>query len=119
MKMELRQGEMLVKNGPANLQKNIEAVGGRLYLTNQRLVFEPHKFNVQGGITEIALANIRSAEKCWTKFLGVLPLFPNSLAILTKEGQALRFVLSGRGAWLAALETLKGNTPSGSLSSRG
>lgn len=45
MKTELRQGEQIVKEGAANLQKNIETVGGKLCLTNQRLVFEAHKIN--------------------------------------------------------------------------
>ena len=107
MKTGLRQSEKLVKDGAANLQKNIETVGGKLYLTNQRLVFEAHKFNVQSGVTEVELSNIQSSEKCWTKFLGFLPLFPNSLAIYTKQGKEYRFVLFGRGAWSAAIEAHK------------
>ncbi len=107
MKTELRQGEALVKDGAANLQKNIETVGGNLYLTNQRLIFESHKFNVQSGVTEVELSNIQSSEKCWTKFLGFLPIFPNSLAVYTKQGKEYRFVLFGRGAWSAAIEAQK------------
>lgn len=109
MKTELRQGEKLIKNGGANLQKNIETVGGKLHLTDQRLVFEAHKFNVQSGVTEVELSNIQSSEKCWTKFLGFLPLFPNSLAVYTKQGKEYRFVLFGRGAWAAAIEAQKNN----------
>lgn len=109
MKTELRQGEALIKDGAANLQKNIETVSGKLYLTNQRLVFESHKFNVQSGVTEIELTNIQSSEKCWTKFLGFLPLFPNSLAVYTKQGKEWRFVIFGRGAWAAAIEAQKGD----------
>lgn len=40
MKFALRAGERIIREGAANLQKNIETVGGKLYLTNQRLVFE-------------------------------------------------------------------------------
>lgn len=104
MKTELQQNEQLIKNGAANLQKGIETVGGKLYLTNQRIVFEAHKLNVQGGITEIELSDIQSSEKCWTKFLGIIPLMPNSLAVYTKSGKEYRFVLFGRGAWAAAIE---------------
>lgn len=107
MKTELRQGEKLIKEGAANLQKNIETVGGKLFLTSQRLVFESHKLNFQSGVTEISISNVHSAEKCWTKFLGVLPLFPNSLVVYTKQGEEYRFVLFGRGAWLAAIEATK------------
>jgi len=107
MKTELKQNEQIIKKGGANLQKNIETVGGKLYLTNQRLVFETHKFNIQNGSTIIELSNIQSSEKCWTKFLGFLPIMPNSLAVYTKEGKEYRFVLFGRGAWAAAIEAQK------------
>ena len=104
MKMQLRKGEQIVKEGAANLQKGIEAVGGRLYLTNQRLVFEAHRLNVQGGTTEVDLASIESSRPCWTRFLGLIPLFPNSLAVFTKQGRELRFVLYGRHAWAAEIK---------------
>jgi len=104
MKTELRQGEQIVKEGAANLQKNIETVGGKLCLTNQRLVFEAHKINVQGGTTEIELTNVQSSRPCCTRFLGIIPLFPNSLAVFTKQGKEYRFVLFGRHAWAAAIE---------------
>ena len=107
MKTELRHGEKLVKDGAANLQKGIETVGVKLYLTNQRLVFESHNFNVQSGVTKLDLSNIQSSEKCWTKFLGFLPLFPNSLAVYTKQGQEYRFVLFGRDAWAATIKSTK------------
>jgi hypothetical protein len=107
MKTELRKGEQVVKEGAANLQKNIEAVGGKLSLTNQRLVFEAHKINVQGGTTEVELSSVHSSRPCWTKFLGLIPLFPNSLAVRTIEGKEYRFVLFGRKAWAAAIDAQK------------
>lgn len=107
MKTEFRQTEKIVKEGSANLQKNIETVGGKLYLTNQRLVFEAHALNIQSGAIEVELANIQSSEKCWTKLFGILPLFPNSLAVYTKEGKEFRFALFGRGAWAAAIDAKK------------
>tara|TARA_A100001035_G_scaffold255329_1_gene229811 strand:+ start:583 stop:906 length:324 start_codon:yes stop_codon:yes gene_type:complete len=99
MKTELNQGEELVKKGGGNLQKGAETVGGFLYLTNQRLIFEAHAINIQGGNTIIDLSDIESTEKCWTKFLNVIPLMPNSLAVHTKIGDEYRFVLFGRSAW--------------------
>ncbi len=104
MKTELKENEQIIKKGAANLQKGLETVGGKLYLTDQRLVFEAHKINIQGGNTEINLSDIQSSEKCWTKFLGFIPLMPNSLAVHTKTGKEYRFVLFGRGAWAAAID---------------
>ena len=40
MKTELNPNEALIKKGGANLQKGAESVGGYLYLTDQRLIFE-------------------------------------------------------------------------------
>jgi len=107
MKSELRDNETEIKKGAANLQKNIETVGGKLHLTNERLIFEAHKINIQNASVEIELSNIHSSEKCWTKFLGLIPIMPNSLAVYTKEGKEYRFVLFGRGAWKAAIEAQK------------
>lgn len=104
MKTPLNPDEKIIKQGAANLQKNIETVGGKLYLTNQRLVFEAHSINIQGGTSEIALSNVQSLRPCWTKFLGLIPLLPNSLAVYNKQGEEYRFVLFGRHAWAAAID---------------
>jgi hypothetical protein len=47
---------------------------------------------------------MQSSQPCWTKFLGIVPLLPNSLAVFTKQGTEYRFVLFGRRAWAAAIE---------------
>jgi len=73
-------------------------------LTNQRLIFEAHILNVQRGVTDIELPSIQTSRPCWTKFLGLLPLFPNSIAVFTQQGREYRFVLFGRNAWAAAIE---------------
>lgn len=70
MKTEVGSNEQFIKQGSANLQKGLETVGGKLYLTNQRLIFEAHKINIQGGNAEIKFSDIQSLEKCWTKFFG-------------------------------------------------
>lgn len=103
MKVELKQGEQIIRKSLANLQKGIEAVGGRLYLTNQRLVFEAHKMNIQGGNTEINLSDVQSSKKCWTKFLGFIPLMPTSVAVYTNTGKEYRFVVWRRRAWRKAI----------------
>ena len=104
MKTELEQGEQILKAGAANLQKKIETVGGKLYLTNHRLIFEAHKFNFQRGVTELQLSSIQYLRPCWTRFLGIIPILPNSLIVCKKSGEDFRFVLFGRQAWAAAIE---------------
>jgi len=103
MKTSVLSGEAPVKDGAANLQRGIETVGGRLYLTNQRLIFESHAINIQSGETIIPLASVTGVRKCWTKFLNLIPLVPNSVAVATKEGTEYRFVTFSRQAWIDAI----------------
>ena len=103
MKTVLRDGDKIIKEDSASLQKNIEIVGGKLYLTIQRLVSEAHKLNVQSATAKVKISNIQSSEPSWTKFLGFLPIFPNSLSVYTKQGKEFRYVLFGRGAWATAI----------------
>ena len=109
MKSELLANETVVREGAANLQKGIEAVGGKLWLTNQRLVFESHALNVQSGITEINLSDVKMVRPCWTKFLNLIPLFPNSLRIETADGKHHQLVLFGRSKWKSAIDDLVAN----------
>ena len=101
----------MLRSGGANLQRGAETVGGWLYLTERRLIFESHAFNFQRGATVIPLADITTVTKCWTKFLNVVPLLPNSLAVATRQGQEYRLVVFRRGAWLAAITQAKSASP--------
>jgi len=99
MHTELRYGEEPVRDAGANLQRGIEAVGGRLYLTTERLIFEAHRFNVQAGATVIRLSTIEGVWKCWTRLFGLIPVVPNSLAVATESGKIYRFVIADRDTW--------------------
>jgi GRAM domain len=104
MKTPLLAGETVIKQGGANLFKTIEAVGGKLYLTNQRLIFEAHRYNVQSGVTEIKLSEIQSTVTCWSKIFGLIPLTPNGLAVQVQgQKRDYRFVLWGRSEWCKAI----------------
>lgn len=103
MRTALREGETITREGAANLQRNIETVGGHLYLTSERLVFEAHRFNLQRGTTVVELGDVLSLVPTWTKFLGVFPVFPNSLSVHTRQGQEHRLVLFGRSVWAHAI----------------
>lgn len=105
MNTPLASNERVVKEGPANLQRGPETVGGHLYLTNLRLVFEPHAMNVQKDLEVIDLSAVVRTYPCWTKFLGVFPLANNSLAVVTRGGQEHRFVCFNRKAWADSIAT--------------
>lgn len=102
MKPKFRSEEKLIRDGAANMQRGLEAVGGWLYLTDQRLLFESHRFNVKTGPTEIPLSDVRATRAVWTKFLGFLPIFPNSLAIYAGDREYV-FVLSARDQWASSI----------------
>lgn len=110
MKLELKPGEQEMRSGGANLQRGRETVGGKLYLTNQRLAFASHKFNAQAGPTDIALDAIAETQLVWTKFLNAIPLTPNSLAVFSTDGTESRFVLNGRKKWQEAIESARPHT---------
>jgi hypothetical protein len=99
MKTPLLPGEQPVKDGAASLQLGIDVSGGWLYLTNMRLVFESHAFNLQTGTAIIPLKSVSSTRLCWTKWFGLFPLFPNSLVVSTNEGRDYQFIVFGRRLW--------------------
>jgi len=47
MQTQLLYEERIIKEGLANLQKGAETVGGKLCMSNLRVIFEPHVINVQ------------------------------------------------------------------------
>ena len=104
MKTPILPGETVIRDGAANLQRGVETVGGRAYLTSQRLIFESHAINVQTGSTIIALESVTGVRKCWTRFLNLIPLFPNSVAVATNEGKEYRFVMFARQSWVDAID---------------
>jgi hypothetical protein len=103
MHTELRDDEEPIRDGAANLQRGIETAGGWLYLTTERLIFEAHAFNIQSGRTVTPLRDVEDVWLCWTKFLGLIPVFPNSLAVSTAKGKTFRFVLGDRERWRNAI----------------
>jgi len=96
-----------VMEGPANLQRGWETIGGKLVMTESKLIFTPHRMNVQKDAQSIFLSQIASVSECWTKFLNIIPIANNSLRVLTIGGEELRFVLSKRKQWAASINAIK------------
>ncbi|MGB6066297.1 MAG: PH domain-containing protein [Desulfomonilaceae bacterium] len=88
-------GEDLVKEGGANYFRNIEAVGGWIYLTDQRLLFKSHSINVQRHELSIPLEKISEAKPCMT--YGIIP---NGVKIRTSDGNTEKFVVEDRKDWV-------------------
>jgi hypothetical protein len=74
-KPELKPGEQEIETYRASRSQGSRAVGGHLLLTNQRVVFYPHKLDaVTGGKSwecDLAsIANLRVAEQAYKPFDG-------------------------------------------------
>ena len=104
MKIDLNPNEDLIKESGANLQRGAETVGGKLFLTSDRLYFNTHSLNFATGPETIALDQVASVSPVWTKFLGIIPLFPNSMRVATKSGDHFDFVVVDRSEWKSAIE---------------
>ena len=102
MKLELKKGEILVKEGRANHWKGIEAVGGRLFLTDHRLVFKPHSFNIQIHEESISLDKIVSIKPSRTFFV-----LPNQISVELANGREERYVVWNRKSWIEKIEQVK------------
>jgi hypothetical protein len=105
MKTQLLENEVIIKTGKANLLRGIEAVGGSLYLTNTRLIFEPHAVNVQVELEVINLSDVSLVSLGWTKLLGVFPVYPNVIRV-SARGLQFDFTVYGRKKWQAKLSEI-------------
>lgn len=86
MKIHLHPEETLLREGAAHLQRGMETVGGRLFLSDRRLPFRSHPFNDRTGATDISVGKVRRLHFCWTRFLNRVPVFPSALAVETACG---------------------------------
>jgi hypothetical protein len=96
------EGEQLLKQGPANHYRGLEGVGGWLYLTDKRLLFRSHRFNVQNHELSMPWDEIAEAQVCPTAWI-----IPNGLRVVTAQ-KAERFVVEDRQSWVAEINRVKG-----------
>ena len=92
----LTEEEMQFQTG-ANHFMGLEGVGGKLYLTNQRLVFKSHKLNFQKHELSILLSDISTVERY--KTIGIID---NGLTV-TVGGKEEKFVVESPEIWLEKL----------------
>ena len=81
----------------------MNADGGKLTITNQRLIFEPHAINLNTKQSEIALEDILSMD-----FFSPMGIIPNGLVIRTRDGTEHKFVVYKRKQIAEIIEGLIG-----------
>jgi hypothetical protein len=87
----------------ANHFKGAEGVAGKLYLTNQRLVFKSHKFNIQNHELSINLSDIGQVERY--KIVG---LINKGLSVTTFDNKTEKFVVQQIEEWMNQLSQKNG-----------
>lgn len=96
-------GEYLVKgNILANLFRGMEGVGGKIDVTNERVIFKAHSLNVQRQPLEIRISEIAHVGKRST-----WGLIPNGMEIATRKGETYKFVLYNRGTVIKLIDELR------------
>ena len=99
IKPSLSENEKIEVEIFANLFRGIEAVGGKIFLTNDRLIFKSHSFNIQNGQTNIKYSEIDAVEKRKT-----MKAVDNGIKIITKENKEYCFVVNERDAQIAIIQ---------------
>jgi GRAM domain len=97
---ELNSDEQIIVSDRANLFRGSIAIGGVITLTDKRLIFKPHLFNIDRSDEQIEVEKIRGVKKVRT-----LKLFDTSLCIITEDEHEFKFVLgNNRDKWHELLE---------------
>ena len=90
MAYDLRQGEALVADVAANLFHGLQCVEGRIRITDQRIIFEPHSRG-EHNPQEIPLDDIESVA-----MVNTLAILPNGVLIRTKHAEKYKFAVWDR-----------------------
>lgn len=97
--IETANGESIIQEGGANHLRNGKAVGGKLYLLTNQLLFKSHDFNLQNHELVMDIDQINNIT-----FYNSFGLVPNGLAVWLKDGGKEKFVVSGRQQWKMEIE---------------
>jgi hypothetical protein len=91
--------EKLVKEGGATHRVKLEGVGGKLALTDKRLIFKSHKLNIQNHEQAFQLVGIHSVEAGKTGFL------KNLLLVKLSDGTTEKFIVFEPDEWVREIKS--------------
>jgi hypothetical protein len=86
--ISLNENELIVLEKDANHFKGIESVGGRMFVTNNRIVFKSHALNIQNHEVSFIWKDIKQVNRY--KSLGLLN---NGLELHLKNNKVEKFVV--------------------------
>ena len=97
----MSDGDDILMTASANLWRGAEAVGGRLTISRGGLRFRAHAFGLQTEPLDIPVDEIVEVRK--TRTMGIIP---NGLAVTTKLGLEIRFVVGDRDSFIEEIGKL-------------
>ena len=102
-KIDTDENEDILFETLANHFKGVEAVGGKLFLTNKRLVFKSHKLNIQNHQLTLNISDIQKVDRYKT-----MGLVNNGLSVTTINGSTDKFVVQQPDEWFNYLTDKNG-----------
>ena len=102
---ELNGDEKLILKAGANLFRGIEAVGGVLALTEKRLIFKPHKFNIQNRPQEFSLREVEAVRPH--------KRFSKVFCLEFRDNKTNKFVVESPAEWIDTISQLKNSLRAG------
>lgn len=109
MNFKLLDGEKIIKEGKANKTNLVNAQGGKLYLTNKRLVFVGHGKNIGEGTMAINLPDVLTFGKASTLTIFCPIPIPNAIKVVLSNGKKVKFTVYGRKKWLQEITSAINN----------
>lgn len=99
--LALRQGERLLMSGAANKWQTVGSKGGKLFLTDQRIVFQAHGFNFGSKFDEYEISDIQT-QGSTVNIKTTSNLISFNITFYTKLGEKLSFVVtrSQKDEWI-------------------
>ncbi|PWJ38583.1 GRAM domain-containing protein [Sediminitomix flava] len=91
----LDASEKIEIEGGASLFQGKEAVGGKIFLTNNKMIFIPHKFNIQKKELEIPFLKIKEVTGRKTA-----KVVDNGLRIVLENDDYFDFIVNERDVWI-------------------
>lgn len=111
--MKLANDEFIIRKGAATYLVPSEGVGGKLFLTNQRLFFEPHSFNFQRRERSIRLEQIVAIEAKYSDFIS------RKLSIYLTNKSVEELIVYKRKTWVSEIQKAIMDIKQGTTASAG
>jgi hypothetical protein len=100
--VETADNENIIKEGGANHFKGKEGVGGKLVLTDKRLIFKSHKFNIQNHQDNFDLGQVEKLQATKT-----LKFLENGLALELTNNERHKFIVDEPTDWIEKIMNQK------------